>query len=616
MNEKKVNAQYLDQCFPSASDAFKEETMAMLNAVADREEEKPMKRKSLTTILIMALITVLLTATALAMSLNRSGRSAATKAANEAVMQSYGLTMETLGAFRQEVEEKDGVWIITYSPVKFNLEAMGAYSVTIGKDGMAEASWTHDGQPLEGGGLDAPIWGQTQLEQVLAVDREHFASSGSIDWDDRENWTIEARAAMDKVLVDSGVTETVVHVAPGPEDIQEEEALAMAKDAIMKTYGILEKEFEAYEVSFLTFTKSGWEDEPAYSVSLEHRELREETEYGELPLSSFWVRMFSPSGEIAACFWQVEPEYQTLPEGALEGYDQAVKEYVENGAFGLLTAGEKAEVAARITEAGYGKYLGGKEYVTPQDGDITQEEAVKAAGEALEAAYGVSGSMLDLFDQTASLLMKNGAPTWTVEYVPIMDNDVPPFEGFAKKIGEYRVLVSPKDGTATATWTKDGVKPDADIAAKDTWGQAKVWDSAVLPWVAELVKAQREMEKAADATDNTWSLAYLAEHDALFLNAGFDSDAYKHILPGKGDLSEAEAWDVMRMVLAEDYGVTEEVLDTMGYLPELYTADGRHIWDFRIQRTGDEGYQDWYQIRMDAQTSEIISMDYIAAGNG
>lgn len=616
MNEKKVNAQYLDQCFPSASDSFKKETMAMLNAVADREEEKPMKRKSLTTILVMALITVLLTATALAMGLNRSSRSTATKTANDAVMQTYGLTMETLGAFRQEVEEKDGGWTITYSPVKFNLDAMGTYTVTIGKDGTAEASWTHDGQPLDGAGLDASIWGQTQLEQVLAVDREHFASRGSIDWDDQENWSIEARAAMDKVLVDSGVTETVVHVAPGPEDIQEDEALAMAKDAIMKTYGIPEEEFEAYDVSFLTFTKSGWEDEPAYSISLEHRELREEKEYGEVPLSSFWVRIFSPSGDVASCSWQVEPEYQTLPEGPLKGYDQAVKEFVEYGAFGLLAPGEKAEVAARIKEAGYGKYIGSKEYVAPKDGDITQEEAVKAAGEALEAAYGVSGSMLDLFDQSVSLLMKNGAPTWTVEYVPTMDSDAPPFEGFAKKMGEYRVLVSPEDGTATATWTKDGVKLDAEAPTKDTWGQAKVWDSTVLPWVAELVNAQQEMEKAAFAADDTWSLTYLAGHDALFLGAGFDSDSYKHILPGKGDLSEAEAWEVMRMVLAEDYGVTGEVLETMSYLPEFYTADGQHIWDFRMQRTGDEGYQDWYQIRMDAQTSEIISMDYIAAGNG
>lgn len=129
---------------------------------AIREEEKPVKKRSVS--MILAALLICLSVTALAAGLLFSPRYDAVRLANTAMEEKYGITADLLSLFHRTVTtHADGSATVTYAAPQadFPAEQMGDYFVEV-SGGHAQAFWSNDGMDTSGG-LGAEAWGKEQL---------------------------------------------------------------------------------------------------------------------------------------------------------------------------------------------------------------------------------------------------------------------------------------------------------------------------------------------------------------------------------------------------------------------------------------------------------------------
>ncbi len=130
---------------------------------------KPMKKK-LTAGLLLAIVLIVLTVTALAAyMLLWSPQADAQSRARQALSDAYGLTPETIGCFIVEEQLDGDIWTVTFIGEGFNPGLLGTYTVVLTGDSAA-ASWSHDDVDRalwENGDLYAPVWGQPQIAKAL-----------------------------------------------------------------------------------------------------------------------------------------------------------------------------------------------------------------------------------------------------------------------------------------------------------------------------------------------------------------------------------------------------------------------------------------------------------------
>lgn len=108
--------------------------------------------------LVLAVALLLIAATALAVGLIFSPRYDASKLANEAMLNQYGISAKMMTVFHREATHNDDESItVSYASVE-GVQQLGVYTVTV-KDGKAEAVWSHDGEDTSGG-LEAAAWGR------------------------------------------------------------------------------------------------------------------------------------------------------------------------------------------------------------------------------------------------------------------------------------------------------------------------------------------------------------------------------------------------------------------------------------------------------------------------
>ena len=138
----------------------------VLHAVS--EEEKPMKKVSMSVILVVLVLCI--SFTALAAGLLFSPRYDVTKLANAAMEDQYGITADLLSLFHRTVTiHADGSATVTYAAPQadFPSEQMGDYFVEV-SGSQTQALWSNDGMDTSGG-LDAKAWGPDQL-RLLSYD--------------------------------------------------------------------------------------------------------------------------------------------------------------------------------------------------------------------------------------------------------------------------------------------------------------------------------------------------------------------------------------------------------------------------------------------------------------
>lgn len=588
------------------------DSLRTLVADALQQEALPMKRKHISAALVAAIILALLAATALAaVTLIKSPEYQATSRAKEA-MYARGFTYDTLGFFIQDVEENKDGWTIRFLPIKYALQA-GNYTVEVPAEGDATAIWLYDDavpniETLQGKKLDADFWGPEQIALQLETETAYQAASGALinKKPDMETWTLEDMAIRDAPYVDSGLAEaygTTVSILPTAQDIQPEEAMRIAKDAVWEKYGIDDAYLDAL-VQITCFQKTADVASPEYRIYFNDAA----PYYGGLT-----VVIASPDGEIRECSWYPSAERHVLPEGPLEAYPQAVAEYMERGVFDMLSHAEKAKIAARLHDGGYGALVHNFTYLNPEDTGYPEDAARNAADIAIDEKYGITASIRPLFEVSASHIEANGKPVWVVDYSPTVEKSMASW--YPDKIGTYRVVVDAETNAVQRTsWSND---THAHVeTSSGNWGGAWIWDASVLPYLMALEDALSSVyAKYEGDNKKPWTLEDAAKVDQLYRDAGFDVRVYTSCLPMEGDIAEAGA-----------RAIAEEALQSAYELPSTAWKRYRVSCSFHMLENGDRAWRyalfsetavnDEYYVSISATTGELLNVEHVTSGNG
>ncbi len=303
----------------------------------------------------------------------------------------------------------------------------------------------------------------------------------------------------------------------------------------------------------------------------------------------------------------------------MTAYRQAVTEYMQSGAFELLSAADKGRLAQRMVKAGLVDLLKDTSYIIPGPGMLDEKEAVRLAQDALRERYGLTPDTLTLFDHSASLLKQDKQVVWQVVYVGRSvllwsESEKPP-------IGEYTVTMQAKTGEpVTVNWSLDGM--ETGRFTKETWGQAKAYDASVLPYFKALMEAVAPiLHKYGPGDWYDMGVVDQAAYDQLYRDNGFSKERYPHDLPGPDDLTEEAARALAFSALREELQLSEQILKELNpvyayflrYATYAQASPDRPVWSFRLHHR--EGI---YVVDLSAQNGELIVVEYepAAAGNG
>lgn len=205
-----------------------------------------MKRKLPLSFALVTAIVLMASVALAAVTLIYSPSAGALNQARNALIEQYGLTHTTLGMFMTGLSMDGDTTTVTFAGdwmASYGGNA-GDYTVTL-RDGEVTASWTYDeADPTlwQSGDLDAPIWGQPQLETFL---REKTIGGTAIDESDYDDSGAAYEFASSTPEPAPAETPEVVHieiaqVTPAPGELTEDEALAIARAALMETFGLTE----------------------------------------------------------------------------------------------------------------------------------------------------------------------------------------------------------------------------------------------------------------------------------------------------------------------------------------------------------------------------------------
>jgi hypothetical protein len=593
-----------------------ERQQAVLQGLAMPPERLPRQRLRLVPAMAIVL-SLLLAGVALAIGLSLSGQFQARQQAVGALEEAFGLNEETLGMFELTMSREGAGWVIRLTP-KGGYPAgvdVGEYRVDIPENGEAQASWTHQDDPAydAGAGMDTPIWGHPQLLAYLRNKNAYYAAQARIDWAHHGEWTLEEQAQVDALLARALPYGESLHsrrVLPEEDDLQPEAARELAIAALMDKYGVAEDKLTGMREHMAFYQR---EEDGVRGYSFTFTPAGKEKDAAE----SFSVVLHSPSGKVESASWYTDdPALRTLPGGSLKNHADTAREYMEAGTFDMLSARDKALLAARLQEAGLSGLLNGQQYILPGEEHLTEAEGYAAALAVLTEAYGIDAAHLHLFEASLSLIPEKEGAAWRLALTPLR-YDWPTYP--EAPVGAYTALADGSTGQAiSASWSLEGVDDGVYTAA--TWGQAKAYSAAILPWFSELYEKYIAILNAAA---DRWFLTVpeAAACDQLFRDAGFPEKNFIAGMPRPDDISQEQAIALAREALIQVQKVPQRVLDEVDFIHPFYairTGYQLFEWDAPFWSVTFHHVEGVWYVALDAATGDVlyVSYDPMAAGNG
>ena len=223
-------------------------------------------KKKLSVGLVFAIVLVLLTVAALAAGLLISPRVSASRTADIALKDQYGITEEMQTFFYREDEPlEDGSFRVTYTGVYGLDYVLGTYTALV-KDGKAEVSWSREGADVSGG-YEADAWGAEQLKQMMtdaakdnklsytqkaaAIAEKHTGQEYDIPSETPE--TVPDDLPEDHELTQEDIDrlnqrETEKNSALEARKLSEDEMIAIGREFIISSYGLNEEQISRLEL--------------------------------------------------------------------------------------------------------------------------------------------------------------------------------------------------------------------------------------------------------------------------------------------------------------------------------------------------------------------------------
>lgn len=325
----------------------------------------------------VAMLMVLLTASALAVGLKVSRQVEMKRAARKAVMQQYGLDETTIALFAERAAEHDGEWVVTYrTEMKY---PMGEYTVRIQPDGSVQAAWSLE--TVKG------AWGQQELAAFLTQKQTEFRQMQA-----------------DESLSTPSTAEPLPESTPVPgARCSQAQALDAAQEALKQTFGFTQKGLNAFQTAcsyengtwFVTYSANEWhwpdgllsEKAGEYTVTVDDASGR--------ALEAVWSLA---DREHAACTREELGKAQVYDAQCMEWAEELRAEHEKvysayENVPGQLPAEELARLDGLMIAAGFdpARY----NHVLPEPNELSYEQAVELAAQALQSEYGVSRETFD-----------------------------------------------------------------------------------------------------------------------------------------------------------------------------------------------------------------------------
>ncbi|MBR4332505.1 MAG: hypothetical protein IKP72_07515 [Clostridia bacterium] len=134
--------------------------------------KKSVMGKKVSAMLVLAIVLMLLTATALAAGIIFAKRVPATEIADQALLKTYGITAQMQAMFMRKIAVGEGgTIVVTYEGREHLAYVLGKYTVIVDGQTVKNICWSHDGEDTSGG-LEASAWGKDQLDEILRIDPE------------------------------------------------------------------------------------------------------------------------------------------------------------------------------------------------------------------------------------------------------------------------------------------------------------------------------------------------------------------------------------------------------------------------------------------------------------
>ena len=226
---------------------------ALMQRIA--QEEAPVMKRKISVGLVFALVLVSLSVIALATGLILSPRVSATRAADLALAEKYGITDELQSFFGREEEElPDGTVKVTYFGAGSLEATLGTYTVLV-KDGKADISWSLEGKNTAGG-YEAEAWGLEQLKQMAEDSHDEKLKAAFMD----KSFEVYSQLHPDdeEVPVEAPDPETFEEYHARREGekssaldatkLSEEDMIALGREFILSTYSLTDSEVERLEL--------------------------------------------------------------------------------------------------------------------------------------------------------------------------------------------------------------------------------------------------------------------------------------------------------------------------------------------------------------------------------
>ena len=129
-----------------------------------------------TGLLILLAVSMMLTA-ATAGEVIISEREKASRLADKAMEEKYGITLLTQEYFnRNTADEGNGRFVVQYWGIEDWGFVLGNYKVVVDNGKVTEISWSHDGEDTSGG-MNADAWGNEQILEMLLMNQESGETS-------------------------------------------------------------------------------------------------------------------------------------------------------------------------------------------------------------------------------------------------------------------------------------------------------------------------------------------------------------------------------------------------------------------------------------------------------
>ncbi len=262
----------------------------------------------------------------------------------------------------------------------------------------------------------------------------------------------------------------------------------------------------------------------------------------------------------------------------------------------------------------------------PPAGFTEEEKALVARADKAMLDYGMTKEALALFIPELRKTDMAYSVAYTADYnlVPpgitryLLSTD--PYEDM-DSFGTY--LVSLNESQDYVFWEVDQREEETFTASN--WGQAKSYNTDVLPLVVEFVKALQEVDnREPEANGDTMfmSIENAAAHDQLYRDAGFSAKTYAAGVPQKTDVQQDKALEIAKEVLEKELGATDAMIQdstvfTWYNMADYHEGTDRNTWTFAFHLYGENMKNEYpfeqqgiRVVTLYADTGEVIHADF------